>query len=267
MAVYKVQNHAAAAVTTFGATKGSQVVQALSSLGNGGACAQNAERDLHRYTSRAVSIKPYYIRLPVKVRVRRKNKGVTTSLHTAWEWIPVIHPWDIMRLLWTSQNFRAFLHPDDSVAKDYWEDFLQQEYSEPHSVHETSKTHPLSHTVAIHIHIDGTKIFRGLGDASENIVYSFSGALARGKHSKFWFAQLPLWLMGKDTNAFLVFYSRWVFKILRRGRMPRIGYYGEVLIPPTETSDEILPGYIALLAGVKADAKEKKAQHLYALPS
>ena len=151
------------------------------------------------------------------------------------------------------------LIPDPEVCADYWADFAVQAYSARHSIQER---HPdtFKDTCPTFIHIDGTKMFKGSGQCQENIVYSASSSLVKlsSLKSKFILTQIPLHLMGKDTNSFIVFHLRWQWRRLKNGRIPRTGYYAEPLDDRRKPGQQWTGGKTALLAGIKTDAKEKQ---------
>ena len=112
-------------------------------------------------------------------------------------------PWDIFDLLHRTGHWHL-VHPSDDLTMDFWTDYMAQDFSFGHSVYETSKYHPLGKTTALHVHIDGVKVYKGSGFGSENLVYSLSGALSHGRKTRFVLGQLPLWLMNKETNSFVI---------------------------------------------------------------
>ena len=118
--------------------------------------------------------------------------------------------------------------------------------------------------VPLSFHVDGVKIWKSSGQNTEALVYSISGHLIRATSfkSKFPLCMVPVHLCNRDTNAFVVFYIRYLLQVLRTGCEPRIGYSGKVLNPaPGELRRCFPDGHFGLFAALKTDLKEKVNQH------
>ena len=135
---------------------------------------------------------------------------------------------------------------------------MQLDYFQDHPIHQARD---LGTAVPLMIHIDGVRLHKASGYNTENLVYNFSSGLTKGTSLAFKFilGQPPLWMMSRESNHFFVLVIRWFVNVLRTGRFPLAGFYQERLAYPRE---EFAPGHVSVFAGVKSDAKEKKAQHL-----
>ena len=114
--------------------------------------------------------------------------------------------------------------------------------------------------------MDGTRIFKGSGQNTENLMYTFSSGLAPRLSAfltKYWVAQIPKHQICDGTIAAFASMWRWQFRTLKTGKAPRFGYYREVLKGRMEPGSPYAGGMIALFAAIKSDAAEKRAQHGY----
>ena len=263
LANYKVQKVSAAALKTFKCNTENGHIEKLAKIGAKGTSSQNSERDLQNFVKPAVTVRPYWVRLPIRNRVTRKHKRLKTSLVTVWTETPWFLPWDIFDLIQRAGQYKNIVHPCEATCEDFWNDFMAQDYSTGHSIFTTQRTTPLKNTSPVHVHIDGVKVYKGSGFGSENIVWSMSGALSRGLRSKLILGQLPLWSMNRDTNYFVVSFFKWLFSVLKTGVRPRFGFYKELLTPLDQDCEPIVKDHIHLFAGLKTDLKEKRAQHRY----
>ena len=106
------------------------------------------------------------------------------------------------------------------------------------------------------------------GTNVEAVVFSTSSALVRrtSLKSKLLITLIPLHLFSSETNAFVVFFLRFLLEVYRRGLEPRLLYDREINVPVgTECKPILEPGCLALLAGIKTDLKEKLQQHRHKL--
>ena len=66
----KLQKYCMSATSTFKEGSVTGYPERMASFGASGEYPNNAERDLQRWTSQSTMIKPYYIRIPTKRKVR-----------------------------------------------------------------------------------------------------------------------------------------------------------------------------------------------------
>ncbi len=155
--------------------------------------------------------------------------------------------------------------PEPEVALDYWQHYASMDYAKTHSVQQLAGSgFDMRRAIPLHVHMDGTKVFKGSGMNIESLMWSISSVLSPKMSAflcKYWLGQIPVHQHCNGTNGVVVSMLRWQFAVLATGRNPRLGYYREELTDRGKPGDEFAGGYIAVYAGTKSDAKEKRVQH------
>ncbi len=227
----------------------------------------HAERNLNRILGSSIRIRPYFIRVPLQCQYRViKRKMVCVARHTFWDNVPIVLPWEVVMFLQRNGRESASLVPDEEELRLFWHHFGKLPYCARHSVHQRLGADGWINPGEVvpwpcHIHVDGVRIYKSSGRATENICWNWSSAVVKGscRYSKFWFSHVPLHLYTKDTNHFMVAAARWVLRVLATGVTPRCGMYFEK-IPDRHPPG--VPFRPALFCGLKTDAKERRVQHM-----
>ena len=229
---------------------------------------QNAERSLQNLTACDMRVQQELIRLPVRYYAKksRSKRNITGLVHIV-EWVdwPVLPLWEICSLITESNGFNEHFLPEPGMAAKFWHDFKRQSYAATHSIQDCADSE-LEAVVPLTFHVDGVKIFKGSGNCTEAVVYSASSALVKATSLKCQWAitAVPLHLFTKDTNAFIVFYIRYLLRVLKSGARPPFRYNASVPVDHSSGDARFFPpGHSARLAFVKTDLKENMAQHQY----
>ena len=87
---------------------------------------QNAERDYHRLReAEGLPIRAYSLYVPLM--------DPDTGTKTQWEWLPVLLPCEIIRILSEHEEMAALV--GDASACLYWQEFLKQFDTAGHPIH------------------------------------------------------------------------------------------------------------------------------------